>query len=122
MVTPLATAQDVKDEIPTGLEDSLIEKQIQKAADQNDRVNGIETQTDDEQTAIEATLAALRIATRFERGRLGSDELEQESGTIRFSESLIDDLRRAVDRLDESGKLAGLARRDSGRYTGYTNE
>lgn len=111
-----ATPADVKDLIDIDLSDSEIQAYIDDAATENGLVNDVSQQSTEQQRLIEERYAAFMI--RAVRARAKSS-LSQESASVEYDGSSLDELRRMVQRVDPSGELAG-PNRDTDRFVTST--
>ena len=102
MVDPIAQPTDVKKEIDTVLSNSRITDYLEDAAFENDRANGADSQSDELRKRIERKLAALKIIERRERSV--STE-SRESASVTYEASMVDALKREIQKLDDSGEL-----------------
>lgn len=110
-----ATPTDVNGVIDTSLNDSEIQAKLDDAKYRNEKFNDVTKQSTADTRQIEKYLAALLIVeTKDPRhvSRSGASRSETyESGRK-------DDLRRQVDQLDPSGRLASSVFNNTDRYTG----
>lgn len=103
----IATPSDVRDLIDTDLDDSEIQAYIDDAAAENELVNDVSEMDADRQRMIEERYAAFLIRSLRDRAKT---DLSQESASVSYDGSSLDELRKLVRRVDPSGELAGPAR------------
>lgn len=102
MVDPIATPDDVTQEIDTGIDTSRIQHYLDDAAFENDQHNDVSSQSDAVRKRIEYKLAAIKILTRPDR-EVASKEVGPVSTD--YEVSTVEELREEVDQLDDSGSL-----------------
>lgn len=114
----IATPTDVKDLISTNLTDDEIQAYLDDAATENGIVNDVSQMDDSQIRLIEERYAAFLIRAVRERAKT---DLSQESASVSYDGSSLDELRRLVQRVDPSGELAG-PNRDTDRTITSTAE
>lgn len=114
-----ATPANVKDLISTDLSNSKIQAYLDDAATENELVNDVSEQSTELTRLIEERYAAFLIRAVRERAK---SDLSQESASVSYDGSSLEELRRLVQRVDPSGELASSVIRDTDRFTTSTAE
>ena len=103
---PTAAPDDVRIEIETTLDDTMIEKIIARVSRDIDRDDGIGGLDEQDRQDLEAVLAAHHIATTT------SDRAESDVQTgrtsVTYEESLVDELKARARRLGATDELLGI--------------
>lgn len=116
MATPgQASPSDVRAEYNTYLDDPDINTQLERASREILRHNDVSGWDQEHLDDLEATYAAYRIATRIDRAAIST---QSGRSSTDYEESVIEELRRAIEELDESGELLD-DHRPSGTYEVY---
>lgn len=102
MTDPVATAQDVSDRIPTGLETGEIDTYLSDAVFDLEQEFDLSGKSDDWRRQVEWRLAAYKILTLKEKETTSE---QRNSVSVEYAESRIEELRQQIEDLTD-GKLA----------------
>jgi len=115
-----ATPDDVRDVIDTGLEDDRIQAYLDRAKEDNERVNDTAEMDDTQLRRIEELLAAIKILSQNDRERSVSQQ-SVGNASKSFEVGKIQQLRTELSKWDPSNQLGSAVRRDS-RNVSITRE
>lgn len=109
MATPVASASDVSDRIPTNLSTGEIDTYLSDAVFDLEQEFDLSNKSDDWRVQVEWRLAAYKILTLKEKE---TTKEQRESASVTYAESRVDELRDQIRQLtddkllDESPKQA----------------
>lgn len=122
MTETLAKPNDVRNEIPTSLDDERITSLVERAVRDINREyaadDSVEFEDDAHRKDFEAVLTALRIATRHDRR---AESVQSGSSSVDYEASTVSDIRSNVRQLDPGDAFAsGNVVRNRDRHTRST--
>ena len=116
-----ATPSDVRDVIDTSLDDAEIQAKLDRAQEDNKRVNDTAEMDTTQLRRIEELLASIKILSQVDRERSETQKSVGDASKT-FEQGKIESLKIELRKWDPSNELADSVIRDSSRNTHTTAE